>query len=902
MQIRADARHIVKFALTLLWLTSVVIPMAAWADSVPSVSRVDRIRDVLLDADRTGVMVVSHRGHHRAVPENSVAAIEAAIEAGADIVEIDVRTTADGQLVLMHDATIDRTTTGTGRVDEMTLADLLATRLMHNTRPTAHRIPTLAEAFEAARGRVMLNLDPKGIDFPTTVAIARQAGMLDHCLLKQRWDRMSVELLTFLDENPDVIFMPICRSPAELDEAMSRRPWPAVEILIDDDTSPLWSVAALDGLRGRGARGWINSLWDGRLAAGRGDYQASIHPERVFGELVGLGFTMIQTDLPATLAATLGERGHGVSWSPRDAIERAYPRSDFGASARALRDGTDPRTLVIAHRGHHAEHPENSLAAIRAAFELGADGVEIDVRTTADGHLVLMHDPTVDRTTTGTGAVGDLTLSELRTLSLRHGQYPTREVVPTLAQALEAVRGRGFVYLDLKDADALACVELAERLGVVDHVLIPAEASDDVEALSALVARGAHVKLRVENEEELGRALGRGPWAGVSLRGGPDASSWWPGALERLRAGGVRAYGSALKGGHGPGGLGDRDVFDAGADAVYGGIIDRGFGIFQTDLPEVAVPIVRAADRARARARDDRSGERLGRTLPGLGGPEPTTVMSFNVRYDEPGDGEDAWVGRLGAVAGLIREHGADVVALQEPFAHQVEDLLGALGRYGAIGAHRIDGRVSGEGCVILYDTSRYLVAESGVFWLSDTPGVAGSMTWDNRWPRSCTWARLVDLRSGEGLYVYNVHLDNKGERSKILGARAVLEHIESHATRDGFRDPVVVLGDLNATEGSGAVRMLTSGRSVGLVDAIGRLMPDDGLGTYTGFDPASTGGGRRIDHALVSSDLLLLSGAIDRRKVGGRYPSDHFPVVVRFAARDAALSTVGGAVEEDGR
>ncbi len=110
------------------------------------------------------------------------------------------------------------------------------------------------------------------------------------------------------------------------------------------------------------------------------------------------------------------------------------------------------RVAVIAHRGEHIRNPENSLSGIRAAIDLGADFVELDVRTTLDGRLVLMHDATVDRTTNGKGAVAELTLDQI--IALRLGG----EKVPTFEEALDVAHGKIEVYVDVKNLTPAALV------------------------------------------------------------------------------------------------------------------------------------------------------------------------------------------------------------------------------------------------------------------------------------------------------------------------------------------------------------------------------------------------------------------------------------------------------------
>jgi len=110
--------------------------------------------------------------------------------------------------------------------------------------------------------------------------------------------------------------------------------------------------------------------------------------------------------------------------------------------------------LVIAHRGDSANRPENTLASFRSALEVGADLVELDVQRTRDGHVVVIHDVTVDRTTDGKGKVTDLTLAQIRALSAGHpekyGSQFQKERVPTLSEALDLLRGRTRVMIEIK--------------------------------------------------------------------------------------------------------------------------------------------------------------------------------------------------------------------------------------------------------------------------------------------------------------------------------------------------------------------------------------------------------------------------------------------------------------------
>lgn len=108
---------------------------------------------------------------------------------------------------------------------------------------------------------------------------------------------------------------------------------------------------------------------------------------------------------------------------------------------------------IYAHRGASIEFPENTIAAFRRAIELGAPGIEIDVHLSSDGHPVVIHDESVDRTSNGTGRVSDLTLAELQALDAGDG-----ERIPTLAETLDVVAGHSKLDIEVKAADAAAAV------------------------------------------------------------------------------------------------------------------------------------------------------------------------------------------------------------------------------------------------------------------------------------------------------------------------------------------------------------------------------------------------------------------------------------------------------------
>jgi glycerophosphoryl diester phosphodiesterase len=130
--------------------------------------------------------------------------------------------------------------------------------------------------------------------------------------------------------------------------------------------------------------------------------------------------------------------------------------------------------VAISHRGEHLHHPENTMPAFQEAVRLGADFIEVDVRTTSDGKLVLSHDNTVDRCTNGHGEVSKMTFAEIRALDAgaKAGAEFAGTQVPTFDEVLDYARGKIGIYVDVKSVTAKDLVEHIVEHGMADHVVI----------------------------------------------------------------------------------------------------------------------------------------------------------------------------------------------------------------------------------------------------------------------------------------------------------------------------------------------------------------------------------------------------------------------------------------------
>ncbi|KQS32637.1 glycerophosphodiester phosphodiesterase family protein [Dyadobacter sp. Leaf189] len=129
------------------------------------------------------------------------------------------------------------------------------------------------------------------------------------------------------------------------------------------------------------------------------------------------------------------------------------------------------KTVVIAHRGNHMEVPENTVASCREAIECGADYVEVDLRTTKDGKLVLLHDAKVDRTTNGSGRIADMTLAEVRKLQVFNRNKKTHRI-PEFKEVLAVCKGKINIYLDFKDASTEETWKQIKAAGMESQVVV----------------------------------------------------------------------------------------------------------------------------------------------------------------------------------------------------------------------------------------------------------------------------------------------------------------------------------------------------------------------------------------------------------------------------------------------
>lgn len=274
-------------------------------------SHVDSLLACLHNPKSDYVFVIAHRADWRGAPENSIQAIENAIRMGVDMVEIDIQRTADGEFVLMHDPTLNRTSTGKGRIADLTLEQIRKFHLRSGNGIKSRRaIPTLEEALLACRGRVLVNIDKGGDYIREILPVIQRTGTEKQVIIKGKYalDRVKADY----GDSKGMLYMPIVDMTDSaavargVEFAKKMRP---VAFEMCFRTERQLDPDFVNLVRKSGSRVWINTLWD-TLCAGHDDENALTEGlDKHWGWVLDHHATMIQTDRPEMLISYLRQHG-----------------------------------------------------------------------------------------------------------------------------------------------------------------------------------------------------------------------------------------------------------------------------------------------------------------------------------------------------------------------------------------------------------------------------------------------------------------------------------------------------------------------------------------------------------------------------------------------------------------
>ena len=297
----------------LIFLASLFLFGACASSASAPASRAEGIVAEIHNPSSRKVLVACHRGDWRNYPENSLAAIESVIGLGADIVEIDLALTSDSVLVVCHDRTLNRTTTGKGLIAEIPYDSVQRCFLKsgHGVA-TSHRVPTLREALELCKDRIVVNID-KGYQYYDLVQrLSEELGVTGQLLIKGKSPVADVAA-KFSRYEHNMMYMPIIdilkpKGQALFAEYREKGIVPLAYEICWSEYTPEVETCMREVVAG-GSKLWVNSLWPSLCGGLCDDAAFEGDPAAVYGKLVDMGATMIQTDRPELLISYLRSRG-----------------------------------------------------------------------------------------------------------------------------------------------------------------------------------------------------------------------------------------------------------------------------------------------------------------------------------------------------------------------------------------------------------------------------------------------------------------------------------------------------------------------------------------------------------------------------------------------------------------
>ena len=250
----------------------------------------------------------------------------------------------------------------------------------------------------------------------------------------------------------------------------------------------------------------------------------------------------------------------------------------------------------------------------------------------------------------------------------------------------------------------------------------------------------------------------------------------------------------------------------------------------------------------------------------------PFTIITYNIRYNNPGDGINAWPLRKDKVSSLLKFHKADIFNVQEALPEQMDDLAAQFPDFEHVGVGRDDGKRAGEHMGIFYRKSRFEKIADGMFWLSETPTKPG-FGWDAFCNRTVTWIKLKDKETKKAFFIFDTHFDHRGVKAREESAKLILKSIKE-INKENV--PLILTGDFNLIKTSDPVQYIL--KELNDAKDKSQTPPYGPEGTSGGFEvkPAS----RTIDFIFINDGVSVLRHGVLTDSYGQYYPSDHRPVL----------------------
>ncbi|HMA61793.1 MAG TPA: endonuclease/exonuclease/phosphatase family protein [bacterium] len=252
-------------------------------------------------------------------------------------------------------------------------------------------------------------------------------------------------------------------------------------------------------------------------------------------------------------------------------------------------------------------------------------------------------------------------------------------------------------------------------------------------------------------------------------------------------------------------------------------------------------------------------------------------IATFNIRNSRANDGENSWSNRKTMVVDFIKDRNLAIIGMQEVLPDQYNYISENLPEYTIINNGRIDGKNKGEANPVLFQKKRFKLLDHSTFWLSKTPEIPGSKSWDAACPRIVTWVQLKDKKSGHKFYFFNTHFDHISKLARKNSTLLIIEKISDIVQNA----PFILAGDFNCNENSSPYKIFTEKWSgpPGLRSSV-QVSGQEVKGaspTFNGFgNPRNK---TRIDHIFLSSGIQNKATKVHKIKKSKIFISDHYPV-----------------------
>lgn len=252
-------------------------------------------------------------------------------------------------------------------------------------------------------------------------------------------------------------------------------------------------------------------------------------------------------------------------------------------------------------------------------------------------------------------------------------------------------------------------------------------------------------------------------------------------------------------------------------------------------------------------------------------------LISCNIRFDNPADGQNSWPYRRELLVQTLLKHGPSLIATQEGRIQQLKELQDSLFNFELMDHHRswIKERMYPS---IYARTDSFEYLASGDMWLSETPEIAGSLSFESAFPRLMTWTRIQVKNSDVNLTIVNTHLDHVKQQTRVQQVRVLCEEINKIWDK---QSALIIMGDFNDSPDSEVRKTITQDFPF-LVDAWSEFNSQE-ESSHHAFN-GETQNGSRIDWILIDRKLAIKNCLMDKSNHQGLYPTDHYPIICHIS------------------